>query len=206
MPLGSCRGLLKGSAFTRCCTPPLFADARGTSCRLLCTPSAASTHPPSQAPERQATVEVACALEGLVHCMQASLAQAASEQAAGGGAAACEAERHQLYADCALAAVQFLLAAQVGCDAERLGWIWLVRRALGWQCRGAGPACQHAINKPAINKLSIIAPHFCTLFAGEGRPRCAGRIGGRIWPHTAGQVGPACGCDGARGVRLHPAA
>ncbi|PRW60046.1 hypothetical protein C2E21_1401 [Chlorella sorokiniana] len=65
------------------------------------------------APERQATVEVACALEGLVHCLQASLAQAASEQMGSGGAAAAESERHQVYADCALVAVRFLLEAQV---------------------------------------------------------------------------------------------
>lgn len=86
-------------------------------------------------------MEVACALEGLVHCMQASLAQAASEQAAGSAAAAGEEERHQLYADCALAAVQFLLAAQVGRKAARLGWIWLARRTMGWQDRVAVKMC-----------------------------------------------------------------
>lgn len=72
-----------------------------------------SSAPKPQAPERQATVEVACALEGLVNCLQASLAQAASEHAGGGPAAAADSERHQLYADCTLVATQFLLAAQV---------------------------------------------------------------------------------------------
>lgn len=85
----------------------------------------------SQVPERQATVEVACALEGLVSCLQASLAQAASEQAGSGATAAAQAEQHQLYADCVLVAVRFLLDAQVGgCTAWQA---LVVRRGCGWR-------------------------------------------------------------------------
>jgi hypothetical protein len=67
-----------------------------------------------QAPEQQATVEVACALEGLAHCLQASLADAAAAAPAIQQEEEQERKRLQLYAECATSACRFLLEAQVG--------------------------------------------------------------------------------------------
>ena len=67
-----------------------------------------------QAPERQATVEVACALEGLAHCLQASLADAAAAAPAIQQQEEQERKQLQLYAECAAVACRFLLEAQVG--------------------------------------------------------------------------------------------
>lgn len=68
--------------------------------------------PHLQKPERQATVEVACALEGLACCLSASLAQSA-EGGAGAEAAAAERQRQERYAESACVAARFLLRAQV---------------------------------------------------------------------------------------------
>jgi len=74
-----------------------------------------------QYPDQQATVEVACALEGLAYCLQVSTADgaAAAQMAAAGDADAQdvaeeERERQHRYSRAARIAVAFLLEAQVG--------------------------------------------------------------------------------------------
>lgn len=68
-----------------------------------------------QAPCQQAVVEVACALEGLSHCLAVCHAQAQHARAAKGAVTAAEETRQRLerYAACALVAAGFLLEAQV---------------------------------------------------------------------------------------------
>lgn len=69
-----------------------------------------------QAPHQQAVVEVACALEGLTHCLavsQRQLAAAAFDPAGRSSAAETEEQRQASYAACARVAVGFLLQAQV---------------------------------------------------------------------------------------------
>lgn len=59
-------------------------------------------------------MEVACALEGLAHCLQASLADAAAAAPAIQQEEEQERKRLQLYAECAAVACRFLLETQVG--------------------------------------------------------------------------------------------
>ena len=59
-------------------------------------------------------MEVACALEGLAHCLQASLADAAAAAPAIQQEEEQERKRLQLYAKCAAVACRFLLETQVG--------------------------------------------------------------------------------------------
>lgn len=66
-------------------------------------------------------MEVACALEGLSHCLAVSQAQLAAS-AHGGGAAAEEGRRRlERYVACARLAATFLLEAQVHGQAVRRG-------------------------------------------------------------------------------------
>lgn len=71
-------------------------------------------------------MEVACALEGLAHCLEASMAQAAEDASSGAGGSAGqepeqEARRLELYAECARIAAEFLLEAQVRAGVGGLG-------------------------------------------------------------------------------------
>ncbi|KAL4423128.1 hypothetical protein ABPG77_004811 [Micractinium sp. CCAP 211/92] len=108
-----------------------------------------------EAPHQQAVVEVACALEGLSHCLAVSQAQLAAS-AHGGGAAAEEGRRRlERYVACARLAATFLLEAQVAAGpgvppGAVGGFPHSLQRAAGQRIDVTGHACCAFVNLLAL--------------------------------------------------------